>query len=636
MKRGALMRKSLTAVLRHLRRVVVHHHEGGLSDAQLLERFAKKSDEAAFELLVWRHGPMVMAVGRRVLHNMHNAEDVFQATFLALVRQAGSIRRRGAVGAWLHQVAYRVALRAKQRKRESSAEPDSVEEMPAPQSPGDDSWRDALPVLDAELQRLPEKYRIPLVLSYLEGLTNREAAAQMGCPIGTVFTRLARGRELLRLRLLRRGVALSAGSLAAASAPLAQAATLRIGLVKETVQAALPFAASEGAAAGALSPNVVALTEGVLKMMRPNRLKLVSAVVLLAIAGSGVGLLALRGTAQEREDATVRADDADKLAEAGRRPKMELLRYRGKNFDDWRTVLATDLKPEVRAEAIKALSAFGANGYGREATLAIVEAMRGYEINPGDAEGNKVMEVARQGLRKIGQEAVPILVEELKKGRKNGRVFALSAMPHIAGKAKSAVSAVTEALKDPDANIRNWAIGALRSIDRDGASVPALAELVTDDDESVRSWAIDLLARFGEKSKVAIPKLLVAAVKDSNANIRQRALAALRDIKPEPKTIVPTLKEALKDNNRNARVDAIHFVNALGPQAKDTVPELITALQRSEDDGERGLIVDTLGRMGPAAKPAVPALTEALNSWGGGSKSGMGQQILRALQAINK
>jgi HEAT repeat protein len=176
----------------------------------------------------------------------------------------------------------------------------------------------------------------------------------------------------------------------------------------------------------------------------------------------------------------------------------------------------------------------------------------------------------------------------------------------------------------------------LRSIDRDGASVPALAEVVTDDNESVRGWAIDLLARFGEKSKVAMPKLLVAAVKDSNANNRQRALAALRAIKPEPKNIVPMLKEALKDNDRNARVDAIHFVNALGPQAKDTVTELITALQRSQDDGERGLIVDTLGRMGPAAKPAVPALTEALNSWAGGNKSGMGQQILRALQAINK
>jgi hypothetical protein len=219
----------------------------------------------------------------------------------------------------------------------------------------------------------------------------------MGCPIGTVFTRLARGRELLRLRLLRRGVALSAGPLAAASAPLAQAATLRVGLVKATVQAALAFAASEGAAAGALSPNVVALTEGVLKMMWLNRLKLVSALVLLAIAGSGVGLLALRGTAREREDADVRADDVDKLAEAGRRPKKELLRYGGKNFDEWRTVLATDLKPEVRAEAIKALSAFGANGYGREATLAIVEAMRGYEINPGDAEDDKVMRRPAKG-----------------------------------------------------------------------------------------------------------------------------------------------------------------------------------------------------------------------------------------------
>jgi RNA polymerase sigma factor (sigma-70 family) len=630
------MRKSLTSVLRHLRRVVVRHGEGGLSDAQLLERFAKERDEAAFEVLVWRHGPMVMAVGRRVLHNLHDAEDVLQATFLALVRQAGSIRRRGAVGAWLHQVAYRVALRAKERKREPSVEPNSIEDMPAPQYPADDPWRDALPVLDAELQLLPEKYRIPLVLSYLEGLTNREVAEQMGCPLGTVFTRLARGRELLRLRLPQRGVALSAGLFTAAVAPIAPAATLPVGLVKATVQAAGAFATSHGAAAGVLSPNVVALTEGVLKMMWLSRLKLVSALVLLAVAGSGAGLLALRGTAQEREDATIRADDADKPTEAARRPIKELLRYGGKNFDDWRTVLATDLKPEVRAEAIKALSAFGANGYAREAAVAIVEAMSGYDSNAGDAEDWKVMEAARQGLRKIGEDAVPVLVEELKKGQRNGRAFALSAMPHFGVKAKAAIPAVIEALSDPDASIRRGALGALRQIDREGTSVPALAEVVTDDDESVRFWVIDLLARFEAKAKVAMPKLVVAAVKDDNANNRQRALAALRAIKPEPKTIVPTLREALRDKNRNPRVEAIHFVNDLGPKAKETVMDLVAALKHSEDDGERALIVSTLGNMGPAAKAAVPALTEALNTIPGGSGSAMGSNVLKALHEINK
>src|SRR6516164_144838 len=123
----------LVSILRHLRRVVVQRTDGGLSDAQLLERFARERDEAAFEVLVWRHGPMVLGMGRRLLHNFQDAEDVLQATFLALARQASSISKREALGAWLHKVAFRVALRTRMQRRKRAMQPlDSANEPTAP------------------------------------------------------------------------------------------------------------------------------------------------------------------------------------------------------------------------------------------------------------------------------------------------------------------------------------------------------------------------------------------------------------------------------------------------------------------------------------------------------------------------
>ena len=117
------MQPRLISILRHLRRVVVQRPDGGLSDAQLLERFARDRDEAAFEVLVWRHGPMVLGMGRRLLRNLQDAEDVLQATFLALARQASSISRREALSAWLHKVAFRVALRTRMQRRKRAMQP---------------------------------------------------------------------------------------------------------------------------------------------------------------------------------------------------------------------------------------------------------------------------------------------------------------------------------------------------------------------------------------------------------------------------------------------------------------------------------------------------------------------------------
>ncbi len=262
----------------------------GLSDAELLQRFARRRDEAAFELLVWRHGPMVLGVCRRLLGDAHAAEDAFQATFLVLARKAGGIARGAAVGPWLYRVAFRVALRARAvaAKRPTVALPADV---PAPPGPAEGDWR---PILDEEIGRLPERYRRPVVLCYLQGHTLAEAARQLGCPRGTVAVRLVRARQRLRARLARRGVALVA-ALPRAVAPMSAVPTA---LVKSAVRGALSYAVNT--TAGALSPSVLTLTEGVLRAMLLSKLKFVAAVLTVtALAGAGAAWVAHRADAGE-------------------------------------------------------------------------------------------------------------------------------------------------------------------------------------------------------------------------------------------------------------------------------------------------------------------------------------------------
>src|SRR6516165_12449077 len=218
--------------------------EGEMSDASLLARFVDQWDQAAFRDLLCRHGPMVLGVCRRILRDPHAAEDAFQATFLLLVRKAGSVRKRGSVGPWLYGVARRVALEARGAA--------SRRHVPAPLDP-EVAWvddhdgleRDELhAVLHEELGRLPEKYRAPLVICYFEGLPHEAVARRLGWPLGTVRTRIARGRDLLGARLTRRGLAPAAVLLALSLLPKAEAA-VRPRLVEATIRAAMRIAAGE-------------------------------------------------------------------------------------------------------------------------------------------------------------------------------------------------------------------------------------------------------------------------------------------------------------------------------------------------------------------------------------------------------
>ena len=195
-----------------------------LKQLRLMERFVADADADAFARLVQRHGPTVLGVCRQILRQEHDAEDAFQATFLVLSRKASSIRAAEALPNWLYGVARRLAIRSKSAAaRRQAREVALVEPPPAPRAP-DRLAEDLAPVLHEEIGRLPDKYRIPFVLCYLDGKTNEEAAQQLGCPSGTVFSRLARARERLRGRLTRRGLALSTGVLTATLAALTQQA----------------------------------------------------------------------------------------------------------------------------------------------------------------------------------------------------------------------------------------------------------------------------------------------------------------------------------------------------------------------------------------------------------------------------
>lgn len=199
-------------LLSGVRRLFGSFGQASVPDAQLLERFLKQRDQAAFELLMWRHGGLVLNLCRRVLHDEHLAEDAFQLTFVTLAQRAETIGKGESVASWLYKVAYRHALRVRSQAGQRAEREEPLGDLPLPgrePDPADAAaWRELRPLLDEEVNRLPEKYRTAFVLCYLQGLSNEEAARQLGCPKGTVDSRLARARERLRQRLAGRGLAM--------------------------------------------------------------------------------------------------------------------------------------------------------------------------------------------------------------------------------------------------------------------------------------------------------------------------------------------------------------------------------------------------------------------------------------------
>ncbi len=312
-----MVKRNTGAALRQIRALLEAGTFCGLSDRQLLERFLACRDEVselAFTVLVERHGPMVLGVCRRILADPHDAEDAFQATFLVLVRKAGSIRVDGSVGRWLFGVATRVAERARadaQRRRGRERSGLGCIETTVAESPLNAVDRaDLRSVLAEELGRLPARLQVPVILCDLEGSSHEEAARRLDWPVGTVKSRLSRARARLRQRLTRRGLDPSDLGLALPLAPT----PLPRGLVEATTRAAQSLIARSPATAGIVSAAVTTLTQGVLWTMFVTKLKL-SAVALLLIAAGSAALVG-QATAQKPPEPPRRIPAPD--APAGR------------------------------------------------------------------------------------------------------------------------------------------------------------------------------------------------------------------------------------------------------------------------------------------------------------------------------
>jgi len=320
------------------------------SDEHLLHAFLSRRDDSAFAVLVRRHGPMVLHVCRRVLEHVQDAEDAFQATFLVLARNAGSLRDKTSLASFLYGTAYRIAMKAKQaaarRRKHEGQTP------PRPQvDPADElSWREVRTLLDEEIARLPEIYRSVFVLCYLEGLSRAESAQRLGLKECTVLSRLAEARKRLSQRLARRGVELTA-VLAAVTVATPPASALPAGLLATTIKAALATAAGEGLAS-VVSVSVVELVKDATTAAIVSKAKIATMLLLTASMLAGASVWAYRGLATNArmpsalpaEPPAAKADDKPKSAPL-QREAAKTVEIQGRVFDP-------DGKPKVGAKLL--------------------------------------------------------------------------------------------------------------------------------------------------------------------------------------------------------------------------------------------------------------------------------------------
>jgi RNA polymerase sigma factor (sigma-70 family) len=445
---------SIGPLLRQLRKILDPTHGPSVGDAELLDRFVQQRDEAAFELLVWRHQRMVLGVCRRVLGNAHDVEDAFQAAFLTLARKAASLRRQGAVAGWLHKVAYHIALRArKNAAKQKTVELAPTELVSLPDPTEDVIRRDLAAVLDEEVSRLPQKYRLPVVLCYLEGMTYPEAGRQLGLPIGTLSARLTRARDLLRTRLLRRGIGVPGAMLAAVLGEQTSSAA-PAALVNTTVKTA----------AGAVSASVAALTEGVLRSMLVTKLKIGMAAMLAGLVVTGMGLLVSAGTrpqppanqesapsmplASAKKKATVRVDDYGDPLPDGALRRLGTLRFRHGGGNICNLLLTPDGKRLV------------SNDYYGSRMVRIWEMATGKLLRqfPGTFERRNIALSANGRLVAVGQEKEIILWDST-----SGKEVRRLAQPDATGFAFSPDGKILAAA-GPNPDIHLWDLATGKEI----------------------------------------------------------------------------------------------------------------------------------------------------------------------------
>jgi RNA polymerase sigma factor (sigma-70 family) len=340
-------------------------------DAVLLERFVHRRDEAAFAMLLHRHGPMVLGVCRRVLGDVHDAEDAFQATFVVLARRAGSLRGPAQLGPWLYSVAQRVAWKARARAAARHRRQRELTDMPHAEPLDDRTWHELRPVLDEEIGRLPEKYRAAVILCYLQGKTHEQAAQELGWPRTSLTNRLARARDLLRSQLTGRGIVLSAGALVTAltekTAPAAVGATLTI----HTAKAAAGVAAGEAVATSILSTQALALAEEVMGGMMGVKAKVVILALALGVTLGGGAMASYRGLVGPAPDGAIAVGQPSPMPRAAQPPLPRvdaegvplppgvLARIGSSRFRHMRGIFGVTVSPDGRTIASVGFSGFG-------------------------------------------------------------------------------------------------------------------------------------------------------------------------------------------------------------------------------------------------------------------------------------
>jgi RNA polymerase sigma factor (sigma-70 family) len=346
----------LEGVVRHIRAVAGARLSPEGTDRQLLLAFSVRGEQAAFAALVERHGPMVLRVCRRVLRHAQDAEDAFQATFLVLAQKATSIRKTEALASWLHGVAHRVALRARRDAGRRRAHEREVKAMPAKNDPRrEPDWIEVQAALDEEVQALPEIYRGPFVLCFLEGRSRAEAAQELGLKEGTVWSRLVTARKRLHKKLAGRGIGLPA-LLAAAALSEGAARAVPVGLTESTLQAV---------AAGLVSTRVAALAKEVSKTMSLVQMKTVFlclATAVLVACGAGAAVMQ---HASARPPAARDTKPSSPPRAAREAPANNAIEDAGATVTFRGRVLGPDGKP-LKGVKLTLWSHFGYHGHYRE------------------------------------------------------------------------------------------------------------------------------------------------------------------------------------------------------------------------------------------------------------------------------
>jgi len=333
-----------------------------------------------------------------------------------------------------------------------------------------------------------------------------------------------------------------------------------------------------------------------------------------------LGLASYRALAEEKknsESPTNKAEQQPPPSKSEATPiKREDLHYGGKDFYQWRRELLTELKPEIRADGMTAFAAFGANGYGSEATQAILEMMRSYdpsiENNPGEVDA-PVVHAGFRAIHKIGAAAVPALAAAVKDENGNVRRFAIEALRRMGRDVKPALSALLQAFKNADPMTRSLAIVTVGQIDPGTReAVAALIEALKDDIDGIRDNAAEVLKGMGESAKPAIPALL-DLLSDKEVRVRISAINALHQIGAGAKA-VPAVSRLLQDESGYVRMTAFDYLGKLKPEEiKEAIPALIAALKEPHA-AIQNRAIGLLAQIGPAAKEAIPALSELLGS----------------------